>query len=246
MRIDPKKLEKYLRYFFILLTSVVIGYNVYLAQWETFWSAVMTLLLFMLPTVLEKRNAITIPTSLQIIILLFIFASMYLGEIHRYFYRYRWWDRMLHTASAVILSYSGFILIYSMNKDYKVDVKLRPKFMALFSFCFAIMVCALWEIFEYTVDAIFGVDMQKARNLEKVYGFFDTRLGVKDTMKDLIIDAIGAYVVSLIGYFHLKRKKDEDSAFWSLHKQFMKDNPELFGLAEEENKIDMKMNRIKK
>ncbi|MCK9165562.1 MAG: hypothetical protein M0P45_07035, partial [Candidatus Cloacimonas sp.] len=105
-------------------------------------------------------------------------------------------------------------------------------FMALFSFCFGLMVCTLWEIFEYGVDCIFGVDMQKARNLELIYGTFDTRLGVKDTMKDLIVDTIGALVVSLIGYFHLKRKKDEDSAFWSLHRQFMKDNPELFGLVE--------------
>ena len=232
MRINSRKLEKYLRYFFIVLTSVVVGYNLYLAQWETFWSAVMTLLLFMLPTVLEKRIAIRIPTMLQIIILLFIFASMYLGEIHHYFYRFRWWDRMLHSASAVILSYSGFILIFTLNKDYKVDVKLSPKFMALFSFCFGLTVCALWEIFEYGVDCIFGVDMQKARNLELIYGTFDTRLGVKDTMKDLIVDTIGTLAVSLIGYFHLKRKKDEDSAFWSLHKQFIKDNPELFGLVE--------------
>ncbi|HNS85234.1 MAG TPA: hypothetical protein PKI18_07700 [Candidatus Cloacimonas sp.] len=239
MKIDPQKLEKYLRYFFILLTCLVIGYNLYIKEWETFWSAFMTLLLFILPTVLEKRIAIRIPTSLQIIILLFIFASMYLGEIHRYFYRFNWWDRMLHTASAVILTYSGFILIYSMNKDYKVDMKLSAKFMALFSFCFAIMICAVWEIFEYSVDSIFGVNMQKARNLEQVYGIFDTRLGVKDTMKDLIIDAISAYVVSLIGYFHLKRKKDEDSAFWGLHKQFIKDNPELFGLTENEDKIGL-------
>ncbi len=201
-------------------------------QWETFWSAVMTLLLFILPTILEKRIAIRIPPSLQIVILLFIFASMYLGEIHGYFYRYRWWDRMLHSASAVILSYSGFILIFTLNKDNQVDIKLSPKFMALFSFCFGLMVCTLWEIFEYGVDCIFGVDMQKARNLELIYGTFDTRLGVKDTMKDLIVDTIGALVVSLIGYFHLKRKKDEDSAFWSLHRQFMKDNPELFGLVE--------------
>lgn len=235
MKIDTKKLEKYLRYFFILLTSLVVGYNLYLRQWETLWSAVMTLLLFILPTVLEKRIAIRIPTTFQIIILLFIFASMYLGEIHSYFYRYRWWDRMLHTASAVILSYSGFILIYSMNKDNKINVKLSPKFMALFSFCFAIMVSAVWEIFEYATDSILGLDMQKARNLEQVYGFFDTRLGVKDTMSDLIVDAIGAYIVSLIGYFHLKRKKDEDSAFWALHKQFLDDNPELFVRAD--NKV---------
>lgn len=233
MKIDARKLEKYMRYFFILLTILVIGYNLYLREWETFWSAVMTLLLFLLPSILEKRTDVKIPTSFQIIILLFIFASMYLGEIHHYFYRYRWWDRMLHTASAVILTYFGFILIYSMNKDYKVNMKLSPKFMALFSFCFGIMICALWEILEYAIDSILGLDMQKARNLQDIYGFYDTRLGVKDTMKDLIVDTIGALVVSVIGYYHLKKRNDDDSAFWSLHKQFIKDNPELFGVVEE-------------
>ncbi|MEN6446035.1 MAG: hypothetical protein ABFC98_08360 [Candidatus Cloacimonas sp.] len=232
MKIDARKLEKYMRYFFILLTILVIGYNLYLREWETFWSAVMTLLLFLLPSILERRIDVKIPTSFQIIILLFIFASMYLGEIHHYFYRYRWWDRMLHTASAVILTYFGFILIYSMNKDYKVDMKLSPKFMALFSFCFGIMICALWEIIEYAIDSILGLDMQKARNLQDIYGFYDTRLGVKDTMKDLIVDTIGALVVSVIGYYHLKKRNEDDSAFWSLHKQFIKDNPELFGVEE--------------
>jgi len=228
-KFNSVKLERYMRHTFVVLTALAVAYNFYEQQWEIFWSAIMTLVLFMLPTLLTRRTKISIPAPFQIIILIFIFASMYLGEIHNYFYRFRWWDRMLHSVSAVILAYIGFLLIYALNKDRRMEVKLSPFFMALFSFCFAIMIGTMWEIFEYIVDATLGVNMQKARNLEQLYGYFDTRLGVLDTMQDLIVDTIGAFAVSVIGYFHIKRKKDSDSAFWVLHKQFMDENPEIFG-----------------
>jgi len=100
--------------------------------------------------------------------------------------------------------------------------------MALFSFCFAITIGCLWEIFEFVVDIIWGANMQKARGLETIYGVFDTRLGVIDTMRDLIMDTIGALFVSVIGYLHITHRKDDDSAFWSLQKKFIETNPELF------------------
>ncbi len=228
-KLDSVKLERYMRHTFVVLSALAVAYNFYEQQWEIFWSATMTVILFLLPTFFVRRTRISIPAPFQIIILIFIFASMYLGEIQDYFYKYRWWDTMLHSASAVILAYLGFLLIYALNKDRRMEVKLSPFFMALFSFCFAMTIGALWEIFEFAVDQILGVDMQKARNLEQLYGYFDTRLGVIDTMKDLIVDGIGALVVSVIGYFHIKRKRDKDSTFWALHEQFMDENPEIFG-----------------
>ena len=78
------------------------------------------------------------------------------------------------------------------------------------------------------MDAILGANMQKARNLEEIYGVFDTRLGVLDTVRDLIVDAIGALIVSVAGYFHMTRRKDGDAAFWMFHKKFVEENPELF------------------
>lgn len=225
---NSTKIEAYMRWVFITLTALAVGYNLWDQSWEIFWSAVITLILFMLPTILTKRTKISIPAPFQIIILLFIFASMYLGEIHNYFYRYRWWDRMLHTSSAILLGYIGFLLIYALNKDSRIQLRLSPFFMALFSFCFAMTVGTIWEIFEYVVDASLGVNMQKARNLELVYGYFDTRLGLLDTMQDLIVDAVGALFVSIVGYLHIKRKQPADSAFWKYHQQFIEENPEIF------------------
>lgn len=222
------KLERWMRYVFVILSALAVIYNLFTRQWEVLFSAILTLILFMLPTFFIKRTKIKIPAVIQIVILLFIFASMYLGEIHHFFYRFPWWDTMLHANSAIILAYIGFILIYTLNKDKSMHVHLSPLFMALFSFCFAMTIGCIWEIFEFGVDAILGANMQKARNLEEIYGVFDTRLGVLDTMRDLIVDAIGALIVSVAGYFHMTRRKDGDAAFWMFHKKFVEENPELF------------------
>lgn len=64
----------------------------------------------------------------------------------------------------------------------------------------------VWEIFEFAVDEFWGYNMQKARNLEEVYGYFDTGLGLIDTMKDFIVNTIGALIVSIIGYYYCENK----------------------------------------
>jgi len=223
MKIRFAKIEKYMRLAFVALSLAAAVYNFIEHSWEMFFTSILTIVLFMLPTVMAKRAKISIPAPFQIVTLLFIFASMFLGEIHDYYYRFKWWDTLLHGSSAVILGYTGFLLIYALNKGKKMHVRLSPFFMALFSFCFALAVGALWEIFEFAVDGVFGANMQKARDLG-----LDTRLGVMDTMLDLIVDAVGALTVSIAGYFHAKRKQGDDSALWKLHQQFIEENPELF------------------
>ncbi len=232
---SARRIEPIMRYFFIILTAAAIVFNYLNAQWEILLSAVLTLLLFLLPTILAKRARISIPAPMQIIILLFIFASMYLGEVQQYFRRFPWWDSMLHSISAFLLGYIGFLLIFTLNKDRNIHIRLSPFFIALFTFCFAMTVGVLWEIFEFLVDGIFGADMQKARNLEEVYGYFSTRLGVLDTMRDFIVNTIGALIVSVIGYKYSKKRMIKDNAFWKLKDQFIEENPDLF------DKISQKM-----
>ena len=235
-RWTAERIEPVMRYSFIILTAGAIVYNFINAQWEIFLSAVATLLLFLLPTIFSKRTKIVIPAPMQIIILLFIFASMYLGEVHQYFSRFWWWDRMLHATSAFLLGYIGFLLIYTLNKDRNIHVKLSPFFIALFAFCFAVTAGAIWEIFEFLVDNISGSDMQGARNLEQVYGYFDTRLGLLDTMRDLILDTAGALVASAIGYSYSQKKLSKDGTFWKMQDLFIEENPELFPVTQKKKK----------
>ncbi|MCL2065269.1 MAG: hypothetical protein FWG98_13000 [Candidatus Cloacimonetes bacterium] len=228
-----EKVEITLRFTFIGLTSLALIAHIIVdifepIEWEGFFSLLIALLLFALPTIFSKKTNIKIPVEFQIFFLLFIFAAMYLGEVHDFYYRIKWWDSMLHSTSAILLGYIGFILIFTLNRDKDIHLRLSPFFIALFTFCFALSIGALWEIIEFLVDHLFGLNMQKARNLGLLDGFGDTRLGVLDTMKDLIVDALGALFVAVMGYFYCKKQMKQESTFWKAKDHFIEENPDLF------------------
>jgi len=86
-----------------------------------------------------------------------------------------------------------------------LHLSLQPIFVALFAFGFAVSLGVIWEIYEFAADSILQTNMQKfaLENGEQLIG----RLALADTMKDLIVDMIGAFVVSAIGYMSLKHEK---------------------------------------
>lgn len=216
------------RYFFIMLTLVVMGFSVQVQQWEVPVNGLLTLLLLAAPLWMRRHKLVKIPALFQIVVLLYALASMYCGEVLNFYYHLNWWDLIVHLVSAPFIGYAGFLLIYTINKDRHIHERLSPFFLALFAFCFSMLVGTAWELFEFGVDATLGMNMQKARHLEELYGYFDTRLGVLDTMEDLVIDAIGALLVSIIGYRYLKRDSTKAASFWRLKDQFIEDNPHLF------------------
>ncbi|WP_461204675.1 hypothetical protein [Clostridium sp. DL1XJH146] len=180
--------------------------------------SIFTLFLTFIPFILADRNNIKLPASYQIIILAFIFAAQYLGELNSYYYKFWWWDSMLHTFSGVILGFSGILLVYILNRMEDVDVYLSPFFVALFAFTFAVSIGALWEIFEFTMDTTFGLNMQKS--------------GLVDTMWDLIVDSIGAIVAAVYGYLYERHEKT--GMFETLFDGFKNMNPRLFTKDEDD------------
>jgi hypothetical protein len=72
---------------------------------------------------------------------------------------------------------------------------LRPRFIALFAFVFAIAVGALWEVFEFGMDQGFGLQMQKPRAGDPS--------GLTDTMWDLAFDTVGALLISGFGWWYM-------------------------------------------
>ena len=196
------------RIFRLLLVGAIIA-NIFTQNWLNLFTSILTLVLTYLPFFIAERNHFYIPAPFQIVILLFIFASLYLGELQRYYHKFWWWDIMLHTLSGVILGFIGFLLVFLLNKEKQVNVVLSPLFIAIFSFTFAVTVGVVWEIFEFTMDSIFALNMQKS--------------GLVDTMWDLIVDSIGAFLVSLFGYFY--SKNNSTSYFKNILEQFKyKDN----------------------
>lgn len=167
----------------------------------------------LLPMVLGRRFAVQIPPEFEVLAVVFAYASLFLGEVHGYYIKYWWWDVVLHIGSGFLLGILGFLLVYVLNEVESVDLHMRPRFVALFAFMFALGMGALWEIFEFGMDQLFGLNMQKS--------------GLIDTMWDLIVDAGGALVIALLGWSYLS-KAGSSSFLERWIAAFVRANPRLF------------------
>lgn len=149
---------------YIILRALVI--LVMIAQFfngnfENVFLCVLTLLLFLAPTFLERTIRIDLPDTLEIIILLFIFAAEILGEIQAYYTAFPFWDTMLHTLNGFLCAAIGFSLVDILNRNERFSFSLSPLFMAVVAFCFSMTIGVLWEFFEFSMDRLILVDMQK-------------------------------------------------------------------------------------
>lgn len=158
-----------------------------------------------IPKMLSKKSKLKIPNMMYIIYVVFLYAAIFLGEVRDFYYRVPHWDTILHTFSGAGIGALGFSVVSLLNKNENVKFNLSPFFVSLFAFCFAVTIGAFWEIYEFSFDGILGLNMQKfaLENGVNLVG----RLALKDTMKDLIVDALGAFVMSVIGFVSLKYKK---------------------------------------
>ena len=144
-----------------LLVILMLVAQVFNRNFENVFLCVLTLFLFTLPSFLERKIRIDIPNTLEIIILLFIFAAEILGEIRAYYVTFPYWDTMLHTLNGFLCAAIGFSLLDILNRDERLTLSLSPLYLALVAFCFSMTIGVLWEFFECTMDQLFLLDMQK-------------------------------------------------------------------------------------
>ena len=142
----------------VILTMVAQFLN---GNFENVFLCILTLVLFTLPTVIERRVRIDLPDTLEIIILLFIFSAEILGEIQAYYTYFHGWDTMLHTLNGFLCAAIGFSLVDLFNRNERFSLSLSPVFMAIVAFCFSMTIGVLWEFFECIMDSFFLLDMQK-------------------------------------------------------------------------------------
>lgn len=228
---------------YLTLRALVIAVMIaqfYNRDYQNVFLCVLTLVLFMMPSIIERQLRIDLPDTLEVIILLFIFAAEILGEISAYYIQFHYWDTMLHTLNGFLCAAIGFSLVDLLNRSNKVTFQLSPLFVAITAFCFSMTVGVLWEFFEHFMDTHFLLDMQKDRVIQTIStvmldetaanrtvvlrnvadtvlvfedgsqralglgGYLD--IGLYDTMKDLLVNFIGAIVFSAVGYFYVKRR----------------------------------------
>ena len=144
-----------------LMVILVMVAQFFRGNFENVFLCILTLILFLLPTMFERKLKVDLPDTLQIIILLFIFAAEILGEIRAYYTTYQGWDTMLHTLNGFLCAAIGFSLVDMLNREERFSLELSPAFMAIVAFCFSMTIGVLWEFFECSMDLFFLLDMQK-------------------------------------------------------------------------------------
>ncbi len=173
-------------------------------NWSALFAATGAFALTYVPRVLASAIQVRLPLQFEAIITVFVYASIFLGEAGDYYDKYWWWDTLLHAGSAFIVGFFGFLILFLLQSRQKIQAS--PLLISIFAFSFGLAIGALWEIFEFAVDNLFGLNMQKS--------------GLPDTMGDLIIDTVGAGIASFIGYLNLRYDfRDPYDSFigWFLH-----------------------------
>lgn len=156
-----------------------------------------------LPSVFEKKFKWEIPNIVYYFYIFFLYAAIFLGEVRNFYYRFEYWDLILHTFSATMMGFFGFSLVEMLNRENE-NVSLNAFFVAFFAFCFAMTIGSVWEIYEFVSDGLLKTNMQKYA-LETGIAL-QGRNALSDTMEDIIVDAVGALVASTIGYISIKYK----------------------------------------
>jgi hypothetical protein len=201
-----------------LVMAVDLVLNIAEAHWLNAFLLVAIMFFILAPVLLGERLPVRIPAEFQLLALLFSFAALFLGEMQSYYYRFWWWDILLHAGSGLLLGIVGFLLVYVLNENRRAQLSMRPRFIALFAFTFAVGVGALWEIFEFGMDQLFGVTMQKP--------MLGDASGLTDTMWDLIVDTLGAMVISVFGWWYMHHGNESFIEQWI--RKFIASNPRLF------------------
>lgn len=230
---DKKTLTVYFILRFLIIVCMVR--ELFNGNFQNAALCILSLFLLILPFFLEKKLKVELPSTLEIMILVFIFAAEILGEINNFYGAIPYWDTILHTLNGFLCASVGFSLVYLLNEKSK-SVHLSAVFVALVSFCFSMTIGVAWEFFEFGMDQVFHLDMQKDTIVNEIHtvtldpeqsnqvvsieeisktlilsenGLYSTAIdgyldiGLKDTMIDLIVNCVGAFVYSVFGYLYI-------------------------------------------
>ena len=217
------------------LVIVMMILQIFNRNFENVFLCALTLALLIVPSFIQVNLKIELPTGLEIILLLFIFAAEILGEIQAYYIRIPQWDTILHTMNGFLMAAIGFSLVDILNRNKRFSIRLSPVFVSIVAFCFSMTIGVVWEFFEFAMDKFFLLDMQKdtvlhtistvmldptggnhtviirditdaAVNGESLGLGGYLDIGLNDTMEDLFVNFVGAVIFSFIGYFYVKKR----------------------------------------
>jgi hypothetical protein len=180
----------------ILIVTAIL--NIISRQWKDLGSVVLAIVSIILPfivTIIANKKNIVLPSSFQLISVIFILLALYFGELMKFYDKFWWWDLLLHS---IFGSYAVIVALHLIEgiiiKKKEVTKKRFITFTVIFAFCFSITLGTLWEVFEFLGDYFFKTNMVKG--------------GIEDTASDLIAKIIAAFITSIICYFRNLKKEN--------------------------------------
>lgn len=164
---------------------------------------VLGLVTIHLPSILERKFRFELPSLLYGFYIVFLYCAIFLGEVRSFYYLVPQWDSVCHFCSSMMMGFFGLMVVTILNRDRHLAVSLSPFFVCLFAFCFSVALGAIWEIYEFTADGLFGMNMQKFMLADGTV--LTGHAALADTMKDIIVDVLGSLLASTIGYFSIRK-----------------------------------------
>ena len=260
--------SSFMVYFILrILVILVLVLQVLNRNYENVFLCILTLFLLIVPSMVQVTFRVELPTTLEIIILVFIFAAEILGEISEFYLVFPFWDTVLHTMNGFLAAAIGLSMVDFLNRNPKTVFHLSPLFTAIVAFCFSMTIGVVWEFFEFGMDMLIGYDMQKDTVIQTINsvalnpsgrnvvysikditetvvngenlginGYLD--IGLLDTMEDLIVNFIGAFIFSVVGYFYVKSRGKNVAARFVPHRKRV--DRDYLSIVERQAKEDKK------
>ena len=181
-------------------------------NYENVFLCILTLLLLVIPSLAQITFKVELPTALEIIILVFIFSAEILGEISEFYLVFPFWDTVLHTLNGFLAAAIGFSLVDLLNRSDRTVFSLSPLFTAIVAFCFSMTIGVVWEFFEFGMDMIMELDMQKDTVIHTIRsvmldpGGHNVPYAIQNITDVAIVNFIGAAVFSVLGFFYVKSR----------------------------------------
>jgi hypothetical protein len=193
-----------------ILVIVMMVAQFFNGDFESVFLCALTLVLFLLPTVFERALMIDLPNTMEIIIMLFIFAAEILGEISSFYTTFKGWDTILHTLNGFLCAAIGFALVDMLNRTEKFSLSLSPVFMSIVAFCFSMTIGVLWEFFECGMDQLMALDMQKDAVVHSISSVMldptgkNNRVLIENIVDTIVVTADGRQIsLGLGGYLDI-------------------------------------------
>ena len=171
----------------VLLTLFVFASEWAVDNHHDTWIAASALGLALLPAAIEGLTQIRLPRGFVLGIGLYTVATVVLGEMTNFYQHFTWWDVVMHSLAGATLAAMGLViaLTFLTRNGGGGGVTLPIAFAAFFT----LGIGALWELFEYALDARFGFSTQNE--------------SLDDTMHDMAHAALSAVPILVLGTLHL-------------------------------------------